>query len=56
MTREQMKDRIEDILYREITLVGIDDYAVVEGYSDALEAIMKLWDQGFVYDLKKDKK
>lgn len=47
MTRDQIKHKIRDIIMRETNdILGVDD---------AVEEIMKLWDQGFIYDLPKEK-
>lgn len=53
MTRTQIKNRIIAIL-EDIEPVALDDsdlHIPNEEIEKAAEAIMKLWDQGFVYDL-----
>lgn len=47
MTRQQIADKIEDIIWKNIHV--LDDSGLHLG--DAIEEIMELWDMGFVYEL-----
>lgn len=54
MTRDRIKDKIEDIIYDHIWTNGYGD-GIMRGIDGAAEEIMKLWDQGFTYELDKPK-
>lgn len=54
MTRDQIKERIENIIFDYIYTNGYGD-DIIRGTNDAAEGIMKLWDQGFTYELDKSK-
>ena len=51
MTRDQIKQKIIDIIAE---VVYNDWYGELHQVDLAAENIMKLWDQGFVYEVKKD--
>lgn len=52
MTREQIREKIEETIDY---CCYVDSYGnEVCGIQAAVEEIMKLWDQGFTYELRKD--
>lgn len=51
MTRKQIRNKIRDTIADSIT---VHDDIGLWGWEEAADEIMKLWDQGFIYEIPID--